>query len=240
MSHSNDLPQPPVHPLDHSWYVYTNGASKGPMSGHEVRNLIQSGELPITSGVAKVGDDAWHEIKQHVFFGQFAASKAPHAPPPDSPYRPVTTRVAPVAEDQQVYAGFWIRLGAYLIDAVLVSAACYAMGFILGIILAILDSTNQAAIVSFVILSGLSVTFGYWALFTAGGWQATPGKRLMGIKVVRTDGGRVTVGLALGRALSYILSTIVFYVGFLMIGLTDQKKGLHDIICGTRVVYGKG
>jgi uncharacterized RDD family membrane protein YckC len=39
--------------------------------------------------------------------------------------------------------------------------------------------------------------------------------------------------------LSYIISTKLLLIGFLLIAVTREKKGLHDIICGTRVVYGR-
>ncbi|AOG02811.1 RDD family protein [Bosea sp. RAC05] len=238
MSQTNELPQPPAHPLDQNWYVYSDGAPKGPLSGHEVRNLIQAGELSATAGVAKVGDDAWQEIRQHVFFGQFSPIKAPNAPPPASPHHPVTTRVAPVTEDQQAYAGFWIRVCAYLIDSVLVTAACYLAGLILGIVLAVTDISGSGVPV-LVVVVGLAISIGYWVAFTSGSWQATPGKRLLGLKVIRADGRQVTAGLALGRSLAYVLSALTLYIGFIMVGLTAQKRGLHDMICGTRVVYGK-
>jgi uncharacterized RDD family membrane protein YckC len=68
-------------------------------------------------------------------------------------------------------------------------------------------------------------------------WQATPGKRACGLRVVRADGGRVTPLLALGRCLSYSISALPAGLGFFIIGLDDHKRGLHDMICGTWVVY---
>jgi uncharacterized RDD family membrane protein YckC len=88
-------------------------------------------------------------------------------------------------------------------------------------------------------LIGLGVWLFYFIYFPSGSWQATPGKRIVGIHLIREDGGRVTGLLALGRSLSYVISAIPLYIGFFMIGWNKEKKGLHDIICHTRVIYGK-
>lgn len=142
------------------------------------------------------------------------------------------------------FAGFWIRFAAYIIDAVFVQVGAYALGMLVGLVMAqavimseqSMELTNVQVIAGLV---GLAWAFGYYLVSQASSWQATPGKRILGLRVVREDGQRVGVGLALGRYLAYIVSGLILGIGFLMIGWTDQKKGLHDMICGTRVVYGR-
>jgi uncharacterized RDD family membrane protein YckC len=87
--------------------------------------------------------------------------------------------------------------------------------------------------------SGLSLGFFYYVYFMRSPWQATPGKRICGIRVTRADGGRVNGWLALGRTLAYSLSLVPLGIGFFMAAWTDQKKALHDIVCRTRVVHGR-
>jgi uncharacterized RDD family membrane protein YckC len=79
----------------------------------------------------------------------------------------------------------------------------------------------------------------YQAYFLGSDWQATSGKRLCGIYVRRESGDRVTAWLGLGRYFSYFLSVLPIGIGFLMIAWDSHKRGLHDFLCGTRVVYGR-
>ncbi|MFC9276627.1 RDD family protein [Bacillus spizizenii] len=76
----------------------------------------------------------------------------------------------------------------------------------------------------------------YYGLLTASKMQGTLGKKILGLKVVNEQGERITIGQGIGRYFAYILSGIIFYIGFIMIAF-GEKKGLHDIICKTRVVY---
>jgi uncharacterized RDD family membrane protein YckC len=64
---------------------------------------------------------------------------------------------------------------------------------------------------------------------------ATPGKELLGLRVVAEDGSSpIPLGSALRRALGYLLSVASLGIGFLMVAFGG--RGLHDRIAGTRVV----
>lgn len=67
-------------------------------------------------------------------------------------------------------------------------------------------------------------------------YQATPGKKIMNIKVVDYRGERLTFIRALIRNFSKLFSTLILYIGFFMITWTADEQGLHDIIAGTLVV----
>ncbi|RZD31468.1 MAG: hypothetical protein CXT74_05305 [Methanobacteriota archaeon] len=81
-----------------------------------------------------------------------------------------------------------------------------------------------------------SIIILYHTFFISSEYQGTPGKILLGIKVVDYDGQRVSVAKAFGRTLSYIPSAILLGIGFLMIGFTDKKQGLHDYLARTYAV----
>ena len=66
--------------------------------------------------------------------------------------------------------------------------------------------------------------------------RTTLGKRLFRLYVVRTDGSRLGFGRSLARSLAQVISTIPLCLGFVMIGLRADKRGLHDLICDTQVV----
>ncbi len=74
-------------------------------------------------------------------------------------------------------------------------------------------------------------TIGFWA------WRGqTPGKMALRIQVVGVDGHPIGVGRAIVRYVGYLASTLGFLGGYLMIGLTPRKQGLHDKIARTYVV----
>jgi uncharacterized RDD family membrane protein YckC len=67
-------------------------------------------------------------------------------------------------------------------------------------------------------------------------WSTTLGKRPFRLYVVRTDGSRVSAARALARYLAYFLSAFTLGIGFIMVGLRQDKRGLHDLVCDTVVI----
>ena len=120
-----------------------------------------------------------------------------------------------------VYAGFWIRFAAYIIDAIIL--------LFVGVVLAIAAGGTTGAVLQFAV--GILYTVGFW---TAQG--ATPGKMAVGIEITTVDGEPIDFGRALLRYIGYLASAIILLVGFLMIAFTRQKRGLHDYIAGTVVI----
>jgi uncharacterized RDD family membrane protein YckC len=84
-------------------------------------------------------------------------------------------------------------------------------------------------------LVGMLLGCAYEAIFVAQ-MGATPGKMALGMKVVRPDGSRVDIGRAVGRYFAKLLSMMILCIGYIMIGFDPEKRGLHDMICDTRVV----
>ena len=134
------------------------------------------------------------------------------------------------------------RWFAVLIDGVLVVipgiTAMFAVGA-LGVAISARDEQAPglaSALYGVVQLGILALQLAYGTLFEASSWQATPGKRLMGMRVVTPEGGRLTLSAALGRNLVKSLglaacSLLAFTV------LTDsQQRGVWDRVAGTRVV----
>lgn len=80
------------------------------------------------------------------------------------------------------------------------------------------------------------VIFIYWILLEASVWQASVGKKIMGLQVVTRDGSRPTIYQCIARNLLKILSGITLFIGFMMAGWTDKKQALHDKIAGMLVI----
>lgn len=67
-------------------------------------------------------------------------------------------------------------------------------------------------------------------------WSTTVGKRVMGLYVLRPNGARLGAGRAMARWFATIPSALLLGVGYIMIGVRSDKRGLHDLICDTVVV----
>ncbi|HEY1936626.1 MAG TPA: RDD family protein [Candidatus Angelobacter sp.] len=148
------------------------------------------------------------------------------------------------------YGGFWIRLLAHLIDHVILGAVAAPFVFIM-ILPAALRVARQAelnndpspelllTVVGSVFMYVALAFVGQWlyeALLTSSSWQGTIGKHILRLKVVDQAGQRISFGRATGRFFAKILSSMFFCIGFIMIGFTERKTGLHDLIAGTMVL----
>ena len=125
------------------------------------------------------------------------------------------------------FAGFWLRFVAYIIDSLVVGIPITIIGFIVMAIAPVL--------VIVYILLVLPGPWLYYSLMESSSKQATLGKMAIGAKVTDLSGNRISFGKATGRFFSKIISSILF-VGFIMIGFTEKKQGLHDMIAGTLVI----
>ncbi|XUU60458.1 RDD family protein [Erythrobacter sp. HA6-11] len=136
------------------------------------------------------------------------------------------------------YGGFWIRVGAYLVDLVIMIIFMSIVGFVFG---ENIFDTTSAASVSYgaTDLIGLVVGIAYFAGFESSSWQATPGKRALGLIVTDSSGGRISFLRALGRYFAKILSGLILFIGYIMVGFTERKQGLHDFLASTLVIKGQ-
>ena len=149
-----------------------------------------------------------------------------------------------------VYGGFWIRFVAYMVDGALLGVAGFlliqlplnallprAAGGNLGGNLATLTPT-ALGLTALEALLGVVIACAYEVYFISAR-GATIGKQALGLKVVRTDGSGIPVGLAFGRYFAKWINAFTLYIGYIMAGFDEQKRALHDRICETRVIYSK-
>ena len=120
------------------------------------------------------------------------------------------------------YAGFWIRLGAGVIDLLIVGCID---GFIVYFF--------PAPIIW--VTGGLVISVAYWLSFWV--WRGqTPGKMAVGVKIIRTDSSPVKWQCAVRRFLGYIVSVVTLFIGFIWVAFDGRKQGIHDKIADTYVV----
>jgi uncharacterized RDD family membrane protein YckC len=138
------------------------------------------------------------------------------------------------------YAGFWKRFVAYIIDGIIINIVMTAIGYGMGapIYSRMASSANSIASGRLAIYSIISVvlTWLYFAMLESSSRQATVGKMALSIIVTDMDGKRISFGKATARFWSKILSSFILLIGYIMVGFTQKKQGLHDIIAGTLVV----
>ena len=137
-----------------------------------------------------------------------------------------------MAQDTQ-YGGFWVRVVALTLDNAVVFLILLAMGISLVTIKAAVGIELPYILVS---LPFALIPLFYWPLLESSSWQATIGKRIMGLVVTDLDGNRLSFLRALLRSLAKIISSIPFGIGFLIAAFTARKQALHDIIVKTLVV----
>jgi uncharacterized RDD family membrane protein YckC len=67
-------------------------------------------------------------------------------------------------------------------------------------------------------------------------WGQTVGKMLLRVRVVQVDGAPISLGQSLLRFIGYFVSYLTLLLGYLLAGFRSDKRALHDLIAGTRVV----
>ncbi|QXX75976.1 RDD family protein [Methylovirgula sp. HY1] len=238
----------PRRPFDGQWYLWGDAEALGPYESARIKAMIAQGGVNAETLIAQVGATEWAALKDVPVFAAWLGG-TPRGVANVGGDRVIALPGSGIAEPPASvrYAGFWIRLLAYVIDTFIIEVFVIIAGALVGLIGAGLAMRNGAeppkdAIDLLEVIGGLVGFTGailYNVVFNSGRWQATPGKRLLGIHIVTVSGEPVGPWLALGRYFAYILSSLPLCIGFMMIGWTKEKTGLHDMICRTRVVHGK-
>ncbi len=145
------------------------------------------------------------------------------------------------------YGGFWIRFVARILDSVILWVVLLPLSYALGAFLPNLWRPHPATpdlrsfgpfFAGFAIVNLISwiiaLLYEGWFVSNRGG---TPGKLLFGLRIVRTNGDKLSFARACGRYLATVVSSLTLFIGYIMAAFDDQKRALHDHICDTRVVY---
>lgn len=144
---------------------------------------------------------------------------------------------APTVAAVGVYAGFWKRLAAFILDYIVVVVLAMMAGAVIGLVYGVgAGAPTDDAASGLGAIAGFLVWWLYYALMESSATQATLGKMALGIRVVDRQGNAVSFGRATGRNLAKFLSGLILMIGYLMAGFTSQKQALHDIVAGCLVV----
>jgi uncharacterized RDD family membrane protein YckC len=172
-------------------------------------------------------------------------------------YVSASQAVLPVvyAQANVQYAGFWLRVVAYLIDSIVMSLAFMALFIPFAIMTgltavlgnihpgddprdlgAVLGGTFFLGLFSVVSLAFLGAWL-YHAKMESSSWQATLGKKALNLRVTDLYGARITFARATGRHFAKLITGLIpLGIGFMLAGLTERRQALHDMIAGCLVL----
>jgi uncharacterized RDD family membrane protein YckC len=135
---------------------------------------------------------------------------------------------------EQSYGGFWVRVVALTLDNAIVFFILLAAMLGMAVVVTTVGMEGMVGWIANLVV--IFLPFLYWPMLESSGWQATVGKRIMGLQVTDANGGRLSFVHALMRMLAKIVSSIPFGLGFVVAAFTARKQALHDLIVKTLVV----
>jgi len=227
------------------WYYAIDGQPQGPVSEADFERLVAVGTIKSTTLVWRSGMPAWapyaslgatnpsaDSLPRTEASASFGSGGTGMPRPSDGARSPGSQAVpGPFG-----YGGFWLRFLARFIDglaqvflATLVGGILGGLGFILPFI---------PGLFVFGQIGGIAVAVAYDVYFIRK-YDATPGKLALGLKVLRADGSRLSVGRIVGRYFSHILSALPLALGYIIAAFDSEKRALHDHVCETRVIKSK-
>ena len=149
-----------------------------------------------------------------------------------------------LARSDIAYAGFWVRLAAYFLDSVIVFLMLLVVRLALSGFLSVVRGTVLGGNILFhytlkdiVLYLGQVLYFILCTRYTG----TTIGKKAMNLRVVNADGSPELdfLTVAYRETVGRFLCSLPMCIGYLMMGLDKEKRGIHDMLCDTRVVYAK-
>ncbi len=155
-----------------------------------------------------------------------------------------------VTQGKYHYGGFWIRFLARLIDGIILGVVFFPLGIVfvsrIGLgnrpvpvtpDLEFVGKTFALIGTFYVVEAILCALYEAWFVSHRGG---TPGKLILGLRVIRPTGETVSFWRAFARYFGLLLSSFILEIGCIIAGFDSEKRSLHDWICDTRVIYKRG
>lgn len=149
-----------------------------------------------------------------------------------------------LSNGEVTYAGFWVRLAAFMIDNAIVGAGLLIVRLILFVIMLFLKGTPLEGNLLFsyslkdIVLYAFGILYYILCTYFTG---TTLGKRAMNLEVIYA-GEREEIpffNIIYRETVGKFLSGFILILGGLIIALDKEKRGLHDILSDTRVIYSK-
>lgn len=196
-----------------------DGREYGPVTLDEIKGWIRDGRIGRQTQILRSDLNNWLAASQYQELQSEIALLKPSASGAEGEFEPV---------------GFWMRVLAYFLDQLVLGAAGY---LIFGS-----PPTNVTTFPEIIQLMGARMGYSFlistiYYVGMTGQFGATLGKMVIGAKIVRVDGSKIGFGIAFLRMLASIVSSLTLGIGYLIVAFRDDKRALHDLIVGTRVIY---
>lgn len=238
------------HSYGATWYFTQHGAQQGPVDMATLQSMAAAGQLQSGDLVWRDGMAEWTTAGSVPdIFGGHAAPGGGYGVVPSAYAGPQQGYAGPVpigyytpSAQRPEYIGFWWRVLASIIDGVVTGIAGAIVGGVAGGIIGLTYGTDDRTVLFIQAISQLLGTLLNWlysALMESSAQQATLGKMAIGVRVTDMAGQRISFGRATGRHFGKILSLLTLCIGYIMVGTTEKKQGLHDLMAGTLVVRGR-
>ena len=131
--------------------------------------------------------------------------------------------------DKIHFNSFFKRFCAYVIDIIILFVLVH-------IIDKSLDMVDMLPPLDARFLGYYALGVLYFAIQESSAYQATLGKRLLGLAVCNLEGERISLVRAIFRNVLRIINLMIFSIGYLLILFTPKEQGLHDLIAKTLVI----
>lgn len=229
-------------------WIGRNGERFGPYTEDDVRQWLRDGTCRPDELGWYEGMTDWRPLGE--LFPDARPEPAANATPP-----PVPPFFAAVSDEVQPdYASFWTRVGAWVIDYLILLLPFTVVGMMMGVgamaseFIQNVQGNESAAIAAYaeavrpVGYVFAAIGFIYYTFFESSKWQATPGKMALGIRVTDTAGRRVSLPRAAGRnaiRLVNAMGAFIPFVFYIVTAFTQRKQGVHDLLASTYVLVGR-
>lgn len=235
-------------------WIGRDGERHGPYKDVDVRQWLRNGQVSPHDLGWHEGMTDWQPLSS-LFPEELRTAPPAFAPAPTTPY--ASGQSPGATASIRDYAGFWKRVAAYILDALVLWVPNMLLSSLLGAnqaaeayLQAKLAAGNdpQLALQAFdayfhalgpALLAQTVLTWLYFAVCESSVWQATLGKRALGLRVTDLEGRRLSFMRATGRYFGKLLSAFILCIGFLMVAWTQRKQGLHDLLAQTLVLNGR-
>lgn len=246
-----------------TWYTWQNGVQQGPFEEQQVKEWAAAGMLAAGTFVWQEGAAGWQPLSelldsQEPTGPQKRCERCSRMYPERWIARWGGAEVCAYCKPRHVaelregaaillgkgeFAGFGVRFVARMVDGVILSVVNMGLQVPMFVLLA---SAGQGAKpdqmgATFLWIYGLTVlaqlvvqgVYEVWFLMKKGG---TPGKLILQLQVLDSEGNRLGRGQAIGRYFAQYLTGFTLGVGYLLPLWDSEKRTLHDMVADTRVM----
>jgi uncharacterized RDD family membrane protein YckC len=210
--------------MEHTYKIIGgDGVEYGPVPMEELKRWIVDGRVAPTTQVWRSDLGRWGVASGY------------------AELEPELGQIAQATASSLESVGFWPRVGAFLIDTLVLQGIFYTMWgpgpeTVPRLPNGLPDFVTMLAQLGPQLAGQEIIKMGYTVLLT-GQFGATLGKLAIGARIVNLDDSRISFGKALLRYIATFASQLTLGIGYLLVAVRPDKRALHDLLAKTKVIY---